>query len=95
MNLNAYRGQAWRELLISTDKFLQAEMLFNWRTDEVKKRHRLGPEDTLTVEAVLDRKNDEQWQTAVADCRYHMQRMQAFGALHAATSRELELHSKK
>lgn len=83
------RSTAWTELLISTDKFTQAEMLFNWRTDKIRKDHGLGPDDDLTVEALIDRKNDEQWQNAVTDCRYHAQRMQAFAALHAAAMREL------
>jgi hypothetical protein len=86
---NYLLDRAWSELLKSTDKFLQAEMLFEWRTDEFKKKYGLGPNDDLTVEAIIDRRNDEQWQVAVADCRYHAQRMQAFAALHDAAGREL------
>jgi hypothetical protein len=86
-----YRRWAWRELQVSADKFHQAELLFNWRTEVVKDKHGLGAEDDLTVEAVIDRKNDEQWQTSVADCRYHMQRMTAYGGLHAAAVAELRL----
>ena len=88
------RRVAWRELQISTDKFLQAERLFDWRTEKIKARRGHGPDDPLTVEEVIDRKNDEQWQTAVADCRYHAQRMQAFGALHQAAVAELNLIRK-
>ena len=92
--MNQNRGEwavqrAWNELLISTDKFLQAEMMFNWRTDAARRKHNLGSDDELTVEALIDRKNDEQWQNAVNDCRYHAQRMQAFAALHTAAGHEL------
>lgn len=88
---NRRRRVAWHQLQISADKFHQAETLFNWRTDVVKKKHGLRANDDLTVEAVIDRKNDEQWQTSVADCRYHMQRMTAYGGLHAAAVAELRL----
>lgn len=86
-----YRRWAWRELQVSADEFHQAERLFNWRTDKVKKDHHLSAEDDLTVEAVIDRKNDEQWQTSVSDCSYQMRRMAAYGALHAAAVAELRL----
>lgn len=85
------RAVAWHELQVSADKFQQSELAFDWRTDKVRREHDLKPTDELTVEAIIDRKNDEQWQTAVADCRYYARRMTAYGALHQAAIAELRI----
>lgn len=69
---------AWEQALLSRDLLLEAEDLFAERTEVIKKR--LGVK-TMTVEALIDRKNDEKWQTSVADAKYHLERLTAFAAL--------------
>jgi hypothetical protein len=80
---------AWEQALLSHDLLLEAEDLFAERTEAVKKK--LGVK-TLTVEAVIERKLDERWQTSVADSQYHMARMAAFAALaNTATQRAIAM----
>jgi len=90
--LHARRIQAWTQLVVSTDKFTQAELLFAQRTADFAEQypnHRDSSE--LSIEALKARDSDEQWKSAVADCQYHVQRMQAFAALHHAALEEMRL----
>jgi hypothetical protein len=92
--INRRRGQAWRELLISTDKFTQAELQFQWRTDHFREKYDIPIEKPLSVEAIKAREADEDWKNSVADCVYYRERMIAFGALHAAAMAELDDHRR-
>jgi hypothetical protein len=85
------RRAAWKQLQVSTDRFQQAELSFEWRTDKVRALHGLQPDDRLTVEALLERSRDEVWQNAVKDCVYFAARMSAYGALHQAAVAELRI----
>lgn len=79
------RAVCFEQMLESLDRFEQSELLFNWRTDTIRARHGLGADEPLSVHAVLDRAKDEQWQNAVADCRYTRDR----AIMYATVYREL------
>jgi len=85
------RRHAWEQLLISTDRFEQAETAFNWRTDRVRERFHIPTDERLSVEALLERSRDETWQNAVKDCDYYSTRMIAFATAHQSAVAELRL----
>lgn len=88
--LRREREHLLREMLVSVDRFEQSELLFNWRTDEVRKRHGLDAGERLTVEAIIDRRNDELWQESVNDCRYYRDRAAMYAAVYAAATDRLD-----
>lgn len=78
------------EMLRSLDLFEQSELLFNQRTAVYRRQHNISDGDPLTVEAIIDRKNDEQWQVAVADCRYYRDRAQMYGGAYDTITQRLK-----
>lgn len=81
---------AWRDMLISVDKFRDAETLFNWRTDHVMEKHNIPTGKPLTVEALRDRDLDEQWKNAVTDCTYFRDRAAMFAAVYQAARAQMD-----
>ena len=78
------------EMLKSLDLFEQSEMLFNQRTAVTRAKYKIPTGEPLSVEAIIDRKNDEQWQVAVADCRYYNNRSQMYSGAYDTITQRLE-----
>lgn len=81
--------EAWKQMLISVEKFMAAEALFNERTDAFREKYRIPVGEQLSVECIMARSRDELWQNSVTDCRYYRERTAMFGTLHNAALERL------
>lgn len=83
---------AWREMLISVEKFTAAEAIFNDSTRAFRERYNIPDGCPMTVECLMDRAKDAIWQDSINDCRYYRERTAMFGTFHnAAYTRWKEL----